>query len=63
MCTSGVRTSDVRTLYTPDVCTPQGSCELHHICSTIFPLILGMKVFHYNMADLGYQYIAYRNIL
>ena len=33
-----VRTSDVR--------TPQGFSVLHHICSTIFPLILGVKVLH-----------------
>ena len=34
----GVHTSDVR--------TPQRFTVLHHICSTIFPLILGVKVLH-----------------
>ena len=39
MCTSdGVHTSHVR--------TSQGFSVLHHTCSTIFPLILGVKVLH-----------------
>ena len=32
-----------------DVRTPQQFTVLHHICSTIFPLILGVKVLHIYM--------------
>ena len=33
-------------VHTSDVCTAQRFTVLHHICSTIFPLILGVKVLH-----------------
>ena len=42
----GVHTSDVR--------TPQRFTVLHHICSTIFPLILGVKVLHIYMYPFSY---------
>ena len=42
----GVHTSDVR--------TPQRFTVLHHICSTIFPLILGVKVLHINLRIMEY---------
>ena len=45
----GVHTSDVR--------TPQRFTVLHHICSTIFPLILGVKVLHIYMYPFSYALI------
>ena len=33
-------------MHTSDVRTPQGFSVLHQICSTTFPLILGVKVLH-----------------
>ena len=34
-------------MHTSDVRTPQRFTVLHHIGSTIFPLILGVKVLHW----------------
>ena len=36
-------------VHTSDVRTPQRFTVLHHICSTIVPLIIGVKVLHIAM--------------